>query len=117
MKKISALMSLVVLFTSCMNEQQRHQQKVQAYLDDYNLKYKNFYTVSNEAQWQVQTHIVQGDTMNAYHARKADEAMAKFTGSKENIDKATEYLKWKNDLTPLQLKQLTKILFLAAGNP
>ena len=74
------------------------------------------YTASAEGQWMVNTHIVEGDTMNAYHSRQADEAMAKFTGSKENIDKARAYLKM-TDLTPLQIKQLNKILYLAAGNP
>jgi peptidyl-dipeptidase A len=117
MKRILATMMVVVLFLSCSNEKESHQKEVQTYLDGYNKKYQELYTASSEGQWKVQTHIVEGDTMNAYESGLADEAMAKFTGSKENIDKATQYLKWEKDLTDLQSKQLHKILFLAAGNP
>ena len=117
MKKALLLLSITLILASCANDAKKHQQEVQAYLDDYNNKYKEFYTRSSEMQWMVQTHIVEGDTMNAYNSRLADEAMAKYTGSKVNIDKATTYLKWKEDLTPIQVKQLEKILFLAASNP
>jgi peptidyl-dipeptidase A len=117
MKHLIAAMMIVVLFISCTNEKDNHQKEVQTYLDAYNKKYQELYTASSEGQWKVQTHIVEGDTMNAYQSGLADQALAKFTGSKENIDKATEYLKWEKDLTGLQSKQLHKILFLAAGNP
>jgi peptidyl-dipeptidase A len=117
MKKSSFLLILVLALAACTNETITHQKEVQSYLDAYNAKYRDLYTVSSEGQWKVQTHIVEGDTSNAYQSRLADEAMAKFTGSKENIDKATAYLKWKTELSPLQVKQLEKILFLAAGNP
>ena len=117
MYKLATLSILIFLFSSCISEKEKHQKEVQSYLDIYNHKYKELYTASSEGQWLVQTHIVQGDTMNAYKSGQADEAMAKYTGSKENIDKATNYLKWEADLTELQSKQLHKILFLAAGNP
>jgi peptidyl-dipeptidase A len=117
MKKLLALAAMTIAFSSCSNEKENHRKEVQTYLDGYNLKYKELYTASSEGQWLVQTHIVEGDTMNAYRSGLADQAMATFTGSKENIDKATAYLKWEKDLTGLQSKQLHKILFLAAGNP
>jgi len=117
MKKLIPVAVLAFLFAACTNEKETHQKEVQSYLDAYNLKYKELYTASSEGQWLVQTHIVEGDTMNAYKSGLADEAMAKYTGSKENIDKATAYLKWEGELTDLQSKQLHKILFLAAGNP
>lgn len=94
-----------------------HQQEVQKYLDGYNLEYKKLYTASSLGQWEVNTHIIEGDTMNAFNSGKADEAMAAFTGSKDNIDKATSYLKWSDELTGIQVKQLKKILFMAAGSP
>jgi peptidyl-dipeptidase A len=114
--------ALALLFlASCSNqnnsEKEKHQKEVQEYLDAYNQKYKELYTASSEASWAVQTHIVEGDTTNAYKSKLADEAMAKYTGSNENIDNAKKYLEWKNDLLPIQIKQLDKILFLAAGNP
>ncbi len=117
MKKILTLISIAFLFISCGNNAEQHKKEVQQFLDAYNLKYQELYTASSEGQWKVQTHIVEGDTTNATISRIADEAMAKYTGSKENIDKATTYLKWKSELSSLQVKELTKILFLAAGNP
>ena len=118
MKSLSKLLSvLLVLLAACGNTQQGIQQEVQTYLDDYNKKYRELYTASSEGQWKVNTHIVAGDTVNAYESRIADEAMANFTGSKENIEKARKYLEHEKDLTALQVKQLKKILYLAAGNP
>lgn len=117
MKKLFYLFIAAAVLVSCKNEQAEHRKEVQAYLDGYNTQYRELYTASSEGQWAVNTHIVEGDTMNAYTSRLADEAMAKYTGSKENVDKATAFLKWEKDLTPLQVKQLRKVLYLAAGNP
>jgi peptidyl-dipeptidase A len=116
MKKIAAILLLSTLL-ACNNDSKKHCDEVQTYLDGYNKKYRELYTASSEGQWKVNTHIVEGDTMNAYASRQADEAMAKFTGSNDNITKVKKYMEWENDLTPLQVKQLKKILYLAAGNP
>ncbi|MBL7949842.1 MAG: peptidase, partial [Bacteroidia bacterium] len=118
MKSLSKFLpALLIVLASCGNTQQGIQQEVQTYLDDYNKKNRELYTASSEGQWKVNTHIVAGDTVNAYESRIADEAMANFTGSKENIEKARKYLEHEKDLTALQVKQLKKILYLAAGNP
>lgn len=109
------ILSAFFLLTSC--NKKDHQAEVQAYLDTYNKKYKELYTASSEGQWAVNTHIVEGDTMNAYRSGQADEAFAKFTGSNENIEKAREFLKYEKELTPIQVKQLKKILYAAAANP
>ncbi len=109
------LLGICALISGCKSGS--HKDEVQTYLDKYNNEYKDLYTASSEGQWSVNTHIVEGDTMNAYHSGKADEAMAKFTGSKANIDKATEFLKFEKELSPIQVKQLKKILYLAAANP
>jgi peptidyl-dipeptidase A len=103
-----------LLFSGCGKD---HKAEVQSFLDGYNTKYKELYTASSEGQWLVNTHIVEGDTMNAHTSGKADEAFAKFTGSKENIEKAQEFLKYEKDLTPLQVRQLKKVLYSAAANP
>jgi peptidyl-dipeptidase A len=113
---VSTFLLAAILF-GCANSKEQLTADVQKYLDDYNKKYQELYTASSEGQWLVNTHIVEGDTTNAYKSGVADEAMAKFTGSNENVEKATEYLKHENDLTPIQVKQLKKILYLAAGNP
>ena len=117
MKKTLTIISIVALFNSCTNDTDKHKKEVQSYLDDYNKIYRELYTASSEGQWKVNTHIVEGDSGNAIQSRKADEAMAKFTGSKENIDKANGFLKVENELSLLEVKELKKILFLAAGNP
>ena len=122
MKTISKL-CLVLLYMgtasliSCSDQKATRIKEVQDYLDSYNLKYRNLYTASSEGQWLVNTHIVENDTMNAYQSGLADEALAKYTGSNENINKANEFLKMQSDLSEIQVKQLKKILYLAAGNP
>ncbi len=115
----TAVLSVLVsiLLTACGNDKEKFSAEVQKYLDEYNTRYRELYTASSEGQWLVNTHIVEGDTMNAYTSGQADEAMAKFTGSNENIKKATEFLKREKDLNAIQVKQLKKILYLAAGNP
>ncbi len=108
---------LIALATLTLVGCSNHQQEVQSFLDSYNQEYRRLYTASSEGQWKVNTHIVEGDTVNAFESRQADEAMAKFTGSTVNSDKARKYLAWEKELTPIQVKQLRKILYLAAGNP
>lgn len=108
---------ILTAILSCTDQKTAHLKEVQDYLDQYNKKYRELYTVSSEGQWAVNTHIVEGDTTNAYTSGLADEAMAKFTGSKENVTRATDFLKWENELSSMQIRQLKKILYLAAGNP
>ncbi len=93
------------------------QQEVQAYLDDYNKQYQDLYTRAQEAEWQSNTRIVPGDTATQNAYKRTGEALAVFTGSSENIEKVRTYLKEKNDLTPLQVRQLEFILYLAGNNP
>jgi len=121
----SSVANLICLFVigsgvfmySCGNKAESFNAEAQKYLEEYNNEYKRLYSASSAGQWQVNTRIVEGDTMNAYHSALADEAMAKFTGSLLNIEKAREYLKREKDLSALQIRQLKKILYLAAANP
>ncbi|MEO0310618.1 MAG: hypothetical protein RIQ89_275 [Bacteroidota bacterium] len=109
--------SLLFFITSCTTSPSVDQKKVAAFLQTYNEQYTKLYSKSSEMAWAVQTHIVAGDTMNAYNSRMADEAMAAFTGSKENIEQAQAFLKFEKELDPISIKQLKKILFLAASSP
>ena len=113
--KINHILLAVLISTlvSCGAGKNGHVQEVQSYLDDYNKKYQELYSASTDGQWAVNTHIVEGDTMNAYKSGLADQALAKFTGSNVNIEKARAYMKWENELQPLQIKQLKKILYMA----
>ncbi|MBL3654760.1 M2 family metallopeptidase [Fulvivirga sediminis] len=122
MKKISTAFLAALLFLGgCNNAKKENNHapnpEVQAFLDDYNTKYLKLYYQSSLAEWESNTHIVEGDTMNAYHTRLANEALAAFTGSKEVIEKTREFLKNKNVLDTLQAKQLEAILYSAANNP
>lgn len=93
------------------------QTEAQTFLDRYTAEYVRLYTQSSEAQWVSQTVIKEGDTTIAARAKAADEAMAAFTGSTENIAAARKFLAQPKTLTPLQKKQLEVILYAAANNP
>lgn len=91
--------------------------EAQAFLDAYSPRYRALATASSEAQWLSNTHIVEGDSTNAERTKAADEALAAFTGSVENIEKARALLRKPAELAPLQKRQLESVLFKAAGNP
>lgn len=95
----------------------KEQTEAQQFLDGYTQKYVTLYTNSSEAQWKANIEIKEGDTTNTVAARKADEAMAEFTGSKENIETARKLMDVKDKLTDLQVRQLERILYAAANNP
>lgn len=118
---IIAYAALAFTLASCDNAKTQDssalQKEVQTYLDSYNAEYQKLVTAASEGQWTMQTHIVEGDTMASHNAAMADEAYAKFTGSKTNIETATKYLKDKDKLTAIQVKQLEYILYFAGNNP
>ncbi|HEX6883392.1 MAG TPA: M2 family metallopeptidase, partial [Planctomycetota bacterium] len=89
----------------------------QAYLDGYTATYLRLAAESSEAQWASNTHIVEGDDTNAKRTQAADEALAAFTGSAENIEAARAFLEQRKELPELQVRQLERILFLAGDNP
>ncbi len=51
------------------------------------------------------------------NSEEANNAYLAFAGSQANIDSAKNFLNVKDQLTPLQVKQLEQILFLAGGSP
>ncbi|TXK51905.1 M2 family metallopeptidase [Pontibacter qinzhouensis] len=93
------------------------QQDAQEFLDEYSKEYQQLYTASAEAEWASNTRIVEGDSTNAVATRQANEALARFTGSSDNIKQARTYLEQKEELTNLQVLQLEEILYAAANNP
>ncbi|MCH7549082.1 MAG: hypothetical protein IH969_06050, partial [Candidatus Krumholzibacteriota bacterium] len=68
------------------------QKEAQAFIDSYTGTFKILQYEAAEAEWASNTHIVEGDTMNAYRTRMANEALAEFTGSKENIETARDWV-------------------------
>jgi len=107
---------LAVLLLACSTPEKR-QKEAQVFIDDYSAQLQELYYASSQAQWTVNTKILEGDSTNAVAARKADEALAAFTGSTENINKARVFLNEKQNLLPRQVKQFEKILYAAANNP
>ncbi|WP_426061968.1 M2 family metallopeptidase [Hymenobacter sp. B1770] len=91
--------------------------QAEQFLAGYNAEYVRLYTASSEAEWRSNTRIVPGDTANSGATTRANQRMAAFTGSAENIQKLRELLEHKADLTELQTKQLETALYNAANNP
>lgn len=110
------LILIALLLTGC-ETPDKLQKKAQAFIDDYSQKYQQLYYASSLAEWESNTRIVEGDSSNAIATRQANEALANFTGSMQNITTIQEYLKKRDKLLPLQIKQLETMLFLAANNP
>ncbi|MDQ7066111.1 MAG: M2 family metallopeptidase [candidate division KSB1 bacterium] len=109
-------MALIPLLLACSGKNEVSRQ-AQAFLDDYTQTYKDLQYKAAEAEWKANTMIIEGDTTIQAAARAAKEALAAFTGSTENIEKARYFLERKDRLEPLQVRQLEKILYQAAENP
>jgi peptidyl-dipeptidase A len=114
---ITVFISAILSSCNSPSNQQKNQEEVQTYLEQYNATYQKLLKISSEAEWRLNTKIVEGDSLTSKAAEESNEIMAKFTGSKENIEKATKFLTHKNDLTPIQIKQLEVILYKAGSNP
>ncbi len=120
---LSILTFLTIGFFACKSENKtnaeptQEQKDTQAFLDAYSQEYVKLYYASSEAAWKINTEIKEGDTLNAYNSRIADEAFTAFTGSVDNIEKTKKFLSQKDNLTPLQLRQLEVILYTAGSDP
>ena len=103
-----------LLLSSC---HAKVQEEAQSFLDQYTAEYVQKITAANEAQWQSNIQIREGDTTFSAATRRANEALAAFTGSASVIEKTRGLLEHKDELTPLQVRQLEYVLFAAANNP
>ena len=120
MKKTILSALVIIAIISCETETKIDSQAkkdTQAFLDVYTSTFQELYYDSAEAEWAANTHIVEGDTINAYNVQKANEAYAIFTGSKEVIKKTRAFLEKKEELDLVQVRQLESILYSAANNP
>lgn len=91
--------------------------QVQTFLEDYNRKFAELVYTSSLAEWEANTVIMEGDDSRQKRVETANEALAAFTGSTEVIEKTRAFLQRRNELSPLQLRQLEAILYNAGNNP
>ncbi len=120
MKHLLLLPFIGILLFACNSSGSKKpnaQDRAQRFLDEYNSTYQKLSTEANEAQWKTNTYIMEGDTVTSQITDAANKKMAEFTGSSAVIDTVMALLKEKETLTPLQVKQLNAILYLAANNP
>lgn len=122
-KIIIALISAVLLFFTVSWKPtpnaiiQFSNPEVSAFLEEYNRTYQQLLTASNLAEWELNTRIIDGDNSAKDAAKEANNALAAFTGSTTNIDKARGFLQNKDELSPLEIRQLEFILYTAGANP
>jgi len=91
--------------------------ELDAYLSRYSRDYQRLYHESALAEWESNTRIVEGDSTNSVRTRRANEALARFVGSNENIARIQGYLRDRDRLSPVQARELDAMLYLAAEKP
>jgi peptidyl-dipeptidase A len=91
--------------------------ELEAYLASYSKEFQRLTYASAQAEWESNTRIVEGDSTNAIRTRRANEALARFVGSTENISTIKRYLDQPDRLSPLQARELEVMLYLAAEKP
>ncbi len=107
----------VLALSSCSPSPQEMQARVEEYLKSYNAKFKELAYAVALAEWDLNTKIVEGDTTNAAASKAAKQAFSEFAGSVENIETARGFLQKREQLAPLQVLQLEKVLYGAADAP
>ncbi|OFY69412.1 MAG: peptidase [Bacteroidetes bacterium RIFCSPLOWO2_12_FULL_37_12] len=108
---------ILVFFLFSCSDPERLKKSAQKFLDAYTKKYTELAYKAQETDWKSNTMIIEGDTNNSTQNRIAKEALANFTGSTENINQSRRFLRGKDSLTELQVKQFERILYAAANQP
>ncbi|MBL4710865.1 MAG: M2 family metallopeptidase [Flavobacteriales bacterium] len=124
MKKLIVSCFLLSALFACTSKENKKTQKtevsneeVKVFLEEYNTMYQKLAYISAEAQWTLNTRIVEGDTVTNKKSEKAEAELAAFMGSEENIKKVKSFLENKETLSHLEKKQLEAILYNAGNNP
>src|SRR5262245_50020241 len=112
------LLTFCLVFTSTTSgdskEKEEARTEAQKFIDQYTATWNQLRTTYVLADWNSNTKIIEGDKTNANATNAALEKLAEFTGSKTNLDTATELLKKKDKLSPIQVKELEQILYQGA---
>lgn len=122
-----AVVAVVLSLSSCDKSEtpkedfSKVQDSLKTFLTNYNTIYQDLIYKYQEADWQLNIKIVEGDTVSANLAKAATEAFTNFTGSKLNIEQAKYFLdlyeKNKDKFTETEVRQLEAILYYAGANP
>lgn len=119
MKLFSLACFIAFYFAACTNGStngdEALQKNAQVFLDSFNAEYVKLSAAYSEAQWASNTKIVEGDSTNAIAEQKTGQIYSDFAGSNSVVDRVQGFLKEKEKLGPLQVKQLEAILY-EAGN-
>ncbi len=110
----AVLLAAMTVLASCGKNVEKD---AQAFVDTYTQEYVQLAKAVNDAEWASNTHIVEGDTMNAHNSKVAKEAYAAFTGSTANIEQTQKFLETRDQLSPLLARQLDAMLYEAGNNP
>lgn len=92
-------------------------ERARDFVSQYTKTYVALRTQAKEAQWRVNTYIVEGDEDTPAKAAKAEESLDSFIGSQFNIDQARMFLDEAQGLDSTTLRELRAILYKAAANP
>ena len=88
--------------------------EAQVFLATYNRTYQILATVASEAAWSAVTDVTDEHTGQRIGAEKAQAA---YLGNPWVIEQARALLQHTNELDPLTIRQLQRVLLLAAGSP
>ena len=112
------LLGLALLATACSTPvDPAAQEEARTFLTRYDAAYLELQAAAAGAEWDANTHIVEGDDTNAKRVQTTGEALAAFTGSAGNIQRARALLAQQERLGELEVRQLERVLFLAGDNP
>ncbi|UCC72887.1 MAG: M2 family metallopeptidase [Gemmatimonadota bacterium] len=115
MKRYLPVLTVLYLFSACGEDPLKSE--VDAYIAEYEATMQGLYYEAAKAEWASNTHIVEGDTTNAARTRRANEALAAFVGSVENIERIGGYLEQRERLDPVEVRALEAMLYEAANQP
>ena len=90
------------------------QKPVEDFLTMYNSLYQRLYTVNSEAYWAAGTDVSE---MHTGERIGADKALSAFQGSIYILDRSRNFLKAKDQMKPLDVRQIEKILYYGAHAP
>ena len=90
------------------------QERADNFLNLVNDSYKALYYVASQAQWDAATDVTPEHDAATEAAGKA---MAAFTGNPSLIKTAKELLEHKDELTPITVRELQRVLLNAAEGP